>query len=659
MKLIEFGIAATIAILLCACGNQQPDPQTPPSDNQPGGMSAPNETISPSQAPGSKTRVKSTDEFVARTGSAIDAATHPGNALFADNCASCHDGRVPKAPAVVWLEMMTPDAILSSLDDGIMSQQASHLSTTEKEQITEYLTRTALDSYTPPAPPAKCESEALAFEGAPPAKQSWGHDTRRFIPAETAGMTRDDISDLKLKWAFAYPSAVRARSQPAIGWNTIFVGSQSGTVYAFDLDTGCVKWTFQTNAEVRTAIVADAETKRLYFGDILGRAYAIDAMTGEQIWRTLVDEHPNATITGSPTLGGGALFVPVSSLEVTSAADPNYACCTFRGSVSALDPATGEIKWKTHTIPEPPAQHDETSIGTAILGPSGAPVWTSPTYDPERDRVYVGSGENYSSPADENSDAVFAIDARSGKKIWQTQFTEGDAWNVGCMMGNENCPEENGPDVDLSASPLIVTLEDGRVIVVIGQKSAMTYGLDIDTGEILWERRLGHGGTQGGVHFGMATEGTTVYVPIVDMADTRDAREYDETINGSGIHAIDAASGDILWRAHADNICNGREYCDPGISAAATAIPGAVFAGHLDGRFRAYDGETGDILWSYDTTKPVETITGETASGGSMSGPGAAVADGHVVLNSGYGLYYHMPGNLLLVFATQQAGSDL
>lgn len=601
------------------------------------------------------TRVRTTDEFVARSGAAIDPETHPGKDLFQANCATCHNGQVPKAPATVWLEMMAPDAILGSLEGGVMSAQASHLEEAEKRQIAEYLTRVSLEAYVPPAPPKSCSADRMKFDGSPPAAVGWGHDTSRHIPSEVAGLDVAEIPSLTLKWAFAYPSAVRARSQPAIGWSTIFVGSQSGAVYAFDLDTGCVKWTYRATAEVRTGIIADAASNRLFFGDFLGRAYALDAFTGKEIWRTKVDDHPNATITGTPTLGGGRLYVPVSSLEVTSAADPSYACCTFRGAVVALDPLSGATLWKTHTIPEPPSQHAVTSVGTPVLGPSGAPVWTPPAYDSKRDWIFIGSGENYSSPADENSDALFAIDAKTGAKIWRRQFTKGDAWNVGCMMGNENCPAENGPDVDLSAAPVLVTA-DGKDLVIAGQKSGVAYGLDASNGEVLWERRLGHGGTQGGVHFGMAADGETVFVPIVDMADTHDARVYDKSRSGAGVHGVDALTGAVKWSNIADNVCDGRQFCDPGVSAAATSVPGAVFAGHLDGRLRAYDSKTGEVIWSFDTTKPVKTVSGETASGGSMSGPGAAIADGHVVANSGYGLYFHMPGNVLLVFAPARKG---
>ena len=596
-------------------------------------------------------RMTSLEELQARGGTPIDLETHPGQALFEQNCLSCHNGTVTKAPAVVWLEMLEPDMILSSMREGIMQQQAAHLSEDEQLHIAEYLARIELDDYVPPAPPPACTDASIGGSGAPPATVGWGHDNARFVPASVGGVTAADLPDMELKWAFAYPSSNRARSQPAVGWDTIFVGSQTGMVYAFDIDTGCTKWTYRAGAEVRTAIVADAENERLYFGDILGRVYAIDAMSGEQLWRVDADDHPNATITGTPTLGGGVLAVPISSLEVTSAADPNYSCCTFRGAVAALDPDTGEEIWKHYTVPEAPVEQGRTSVGSRILGPSGAPVWNSPTYDAARNRFYFGSGENYSSPADGNSDALFAVDATTGRRIFQLQFTENDAWNVGCMLGNENCPEENGPDLDIAASVLLVPTDDGGDMIVVGSKAGVVHGVDPDTGEQVWERRLGHGGTQGGVHFGLAAQGSTVYVPISDLADTYDGRVYDASINGAGIHAINATNGRVLWRSLADNICDDEAYCDPGISSAVTAIPGGVIAGHLDGRLFGYDRRNGNKVWSFNTRNPVETITGVEGRGGSMSGPGPAVYDGHVIVNSGYGLYFHMPGNVLLVFA--------
>jgi polyvinyl alcohol dehydrogenase (cytochrome) len=596
-------------------------------------------------------RIKSTDELQARVGPTIDVDNHPGKDLFLANCATCHNGGVPKAPQQIWLEMMAPDAILASMNGGIMSQQSAHLSVVERRQIAEYLLRTPLDSYKPPQQPPMCDAQNAGFDMAsPPAAVGWGHDNRRFTPANVAGLSKEQVPELKLKWAMAYPAGIRARSQPSIGWGAVFVGSHDGTVYALDLESGCTKWRFRATAEIRTGIVADAKTKRLYFGDVLARAYAIDAMTGKLVWQQKVDDHGNATITGTPTLGDGQLFVPISSLEVTAAADPKYACCTFRGAVAALDLATGKQRWKHYTVVETPRPQGKTGVGTNIIGPSGAPVWNSPTYDAATSRVYFGSGQNYSSPADGNSNTVFAVDAQSGKRIWATQLTAGDAWNVGCMMGNENCPKEEGPDLDVAPSVLIIPIGAGKTMIVAGQKSGDVYGLDPANGKPVWKTTLGHGGTQGGVHFGMAAQGRQVFVPINDMADTRDGRVYDASKRGAGLHSIDAATGKVFWRVLADNVCGDREFCDPGISSAVTAVPGLVFAGHLDGRFRIHDGPSGKILWSIDTTKKFKTITGEMAHGGSMSGPGAAIANGHVVVNSGYGLYYHMPGNLLMVF---------
>ena len=617
----------------------------------PVGAQPPASAAAPGEAP-TLHRITSTDDFQAKGAAQIDPATHPGNALFKQHCAMCHEGRVPKAPSPTFLGMMAPDAIVAALTTGPMKAQGAALDPGQRVAIAEYLTRIPYASYRRPPPPKQCTGAAARFDMADvPQPIGWGLDNRRFVPAAVAGLTKAQVPSLRLKWAFAYPAALRARSQPVVAWGTLFVGSQDGTVYAFDPASGCVRWSHRFAAEVRTGIVPDAATRRLYFGDLVGRAHAMDALTGKELWSTKLDDHADATITGTPTLGGGLLYVPVSSLEVAQAGDPAYPCCTFRGSVVALDPATGKVRWQAHTVPEAPVAQPHASGGAPIFGPSGAPVWGSPTYDAGTKRVYFGSGENYSSPADENSDAMFAVDAATGRRLWRTQLTRGDAWNVGCMLGNKSCPKENGPDYDLAASVLLIPLPGGRHILVGGQKSGVAWGVDPDSGRVIWSRPMGHGGTQGGVHFGMAADGTRIFVPVNDMADTGDARVYDPKLRGAGLHALDAATGKAIWDAPAIDRCKGVRYCDPGISAAVTAMPGVVFAGHLDGMFRAYDSATGAILWQADTTTPVTTVTGESGHGGGMSGAGPAIWHGTVIVNSGYGMYSHMAGNLLMVFA--------
>ena len=582
-----------------------------------------------------------------------DAERLPGAPLYRQHCAGCHEGRVPKAPHRTFLAMMPVDQIRASLSEGVMRQQAAALSDAQRAQIAEYLTGDPVESARPGAAPPRCRGSAAEFDrSAKPRAVGWGADlaNTRFIPAEESRLAAADVPRLELAWAYRFPGALRARSQATAAYGALYVGSQDGTVYALDAKSGCLRWSHRVSAEVRTAIVVGGgASPTAYFGDLIGRVHAVDALRGTPRWTIRADDHPNTTITGSPVLHGGRLYVPLSSLEVTSAADPRYECCSFRGSVLALDAATGATLWKRYAIDEEPREVGRSSLGTRQLAPSGAPIWSAPTLDLARGVLYAGTGENYSSPANARSDAVLALDLASGAVRWTWQAVARDAWNVGCMIPNESCPAENGPDFDLGAGTLLA----GDVLA-IGQKSGEVLALSTDgTGRVLWRKRLGRGSIQGGVHWGLASDGKTLFVPINDM-DARDGRTYAGSPR-PGLYALALASGELLWSAPADDVCRGREFCDPGISAAVTAIPGVVFAGHLDGRLRAYDASTGALLWQYDTTREVETLTGEHAAGGSMSGPGPTVHDGMVYVSSGYGLYYHMPGGLLLAFRVKPA----
>jgi polyvinyl alcohol dehydrogenase (cytochrome) len=589
------------------------------------------------------------------------AEAHPGEPLFAQYCASCHLGQVPKAPHKMFLQMMAPDAIFASLDVGIMRSHAEKLSTPQKHAVASYLggdqPRIALRA------PACTAAAALFDTRREPAASGWGitPENTRLIDAGTAGLAAADLPRLELRWAFAFPGAQRARSQPAVAYGAVYVGSQDGTVYALDEESGCVRWTFRAPAEVRTAIVVEAPasararngTPLVFFGDLLARIYAVDAFTGTLRWSHRTDDHPNATITAAPALHDGTLYAATSSLEVTSAADPAYECCSFRGSVTALDAVTGQPRWKSYTIADPPREAGRTRVGTRILAPSGAPVWNTPAIDAPRGVLYVGTGENYSSPASDTSDALLAFRLADGALAWHAQKTTGDAWNVACMLpDNPNCPVENGPDVDFGAGVIILRDPAGRDLLLAGQKSGAVYGVDPDLrGRIVWARKVGRGGIQGGVHFGMATDGERLFVPISDMRDEHDGRRHTEP-SRAGLYALDPRTGAELWAAPADDVCAGRQFCDPGISAAITAIPGAVLAGHMDGRLRAYAAGSGKLLWEVDTTREWSTVSGEVARGGSFGGgAGPMVVDGKVFAVSGYGLYFHMPGNVLLVFA--------
>ena len=586
-----------------------------------------------------------------------------GEQIFDQYCAKCHQGQVAKAPHRMFLQMMAPDAIQAAMDTGIMRAQAVGLTESQKAQVATWL---GGEHAAPPLPAPTCTGKAAYFDTRQaPAASGWGitPENTRFIDGATAGLAAADVPKLKLKWAFAFPNAQRARSQPAVGYGAVYVGSQNGTVYALDSETGCVRWTFRATAEVRTAVVieppAAASTRHatpmVYFGDLIARVYALDAYTGQLRWVVKADDHPNATVTAAPVLRDGRLYVSVSSLEVTSAADPNYECCTFRGSLLALDAVTGATQWKSYTIPETPREVGRTKVGTRILAPSGAPVWNSAVVDVKRGALYVGTGENYSTPAGDTSDAILAFRMSDGQMLWHAQKTRGDAWNVACMLkDNPNCPPEDGPDFDFGAASMLFRRPGSPDLLLSGQKSGMVYGTDPDAhGRIVWSQRVGRGGIQGGVHFGMASDGEKLFVPISDMKDEHNGKTFTDP-SRAGLYALDPTTGKFIWSTPADDVCGDRKFCDPGISASITAIPGVVFAGHMDGRLRGYDAATGKVVWEVDTTQPWKTVSGEVAHGGSFGGgAGPMVVGGTLYAASGYGIYFHMPGNVLLAFSPE------
>ena len=590
----------------------------------------------------------------------IDREALPGAAIYHERCQHCHEGQAPKAPSRTFVEMMTPEAIYRALSAGIMQTQAAGLSEPDQRHVAEYLSGVPFGASKPPAS-IPCTGTAARFDvGIRPDTVGWGFNpgNTHFVPAAAAKLSLSEIPRLKVKWAFAYPAAVRARSQPTFAFGALYVGSQDGTVYALDAKTGCIRWTYQTTAEVRTPIVIPASQgslKRAFFGDLIGRVHAVDATTGRELWQQRVDDHPSATITAAPVYEAGKLYVAVSSLE-EGTVDPKYPCCTFRGSVVAYDAATGRRLWKRYTIKEQPRLRGTTHIGTKIFAPSGAAVWNTPTVDAGRGLLYVGTGNNYTGPADDRSNSVLALDLRSGRVVWAWQVVAGDAWNVGCMVGLDNCPANSGPDADIGSGTILGTTPGGTQRLFIGLKSGAVVAIDPSRHDhALWSNRVGRGSIQGGVQFGMAYDGTRLYVPIADMTNSMDssnkARDAGAGPPRPGLYALDPSTGKLLWASPADDVCAGREFCDAGILASIAAIPGAVFAGHMDGRLRAYDAASGKVVWQYDTTQPEATLGGVVAHGGSIGGGGPVIHDGMVYTNSGYGLYFHMPGNVLLAFS--------
>ncbi len=592
-----------------------------------------------------------------------------GAALYQTHCARCHEGQVKRAPHRDGMSRLPAVMVLHSLERGRMKFLGMARTNQERRALAEWITGRQL-----PPPTEKDETVAGFCEDAPgtftvedgaPQWNGWGVDpfNTRFQSAEAAGISADQVPNLKVKWVFGLPMDFRV-SQPTVVGGRVFIGSLQGRVYSLDAKTGCLYWSVKTATGVRATPVVDnlpATTPPryvVYVGDAAANVYALDARTGKELWKVDVDDHPLARITGTPKTHGNRLYVATTSLEELAGADPTYECCTFRGKIMALNRFNGKLVWKAYTIPEPPAPVRKNAIGVQLWGPSGATVWSSPTLDPERNRLYVATGDNYSDPASLTSDAVMAFDMRSGAALWSKQFTVGDAWNVACEIGDDtNCPQARGPDLDFASPPILRIMPDGRRIILAGQKSGVMHAIDPDrNGEILWQERVGKGGLLGGIQWGSAADATQVYVALsdvvrktVEQADGSWTRVLDGSVGG-GLFALDIESGERKW--HVPPVgCGDRPQCSPAQSAAVSALPGVVFSGSVDGHLRGYATDTGQVIWDYNAVQEYASTNGVTTKGGSFDGPGPTIVDGMLYVHSGYGYRGGMPGNALLAFS--------
>ncbi|MGE3578002.1 MAG: PQQ-binding-like beta-propeller repeat protein [Vicinamibacterales bacterium] len=578
--------------------------------------------------------------------------------LFIDRCSQCHDdGENPApaanagarpAPALNALRSKTAEAVFGMMDGaGLMAPHTKGWSVDDRRRVAEYITGKKLalvDTLAPAegrcdfAPPAVTLVKASMSDG-------WGMDAGngRFQTAAQAGLAAAAVPTLKLKWAFGFPGATHAYSQPTVAAGRVYVGSEAGLVYAIDAQSGCYHWAFAADAAVRSgvAIGASAFTEGqalIYFGDIRGTVYAVDARTGVLAWREKVDTHPMGRITGTPVLAADRLYVPVSGVgEEAQAGNPNYECCTFRGSLVSLDAHTGTVYWKAYAIAEAPRKVGTKPNGLDQYAPAGASIWSAPTVDLARGAVYVGTGNGFTQPAADTTDAVLAFSLKDGSLLWKRQLLAGDA--VG-----------GGPDFDIGASVILRALPGGRSVLVVGQKSGEVYALDPDRqGAEVWKVRLSAGALWGGIEWGMAADAQFVYVPISDYPFRADGKP--PTPEAGLLVALRLDTGRQVWAQRGIARCpDPGPACHPAKSAAITATPAAVFAGSLDGMLRAYATKDGAVLWETDTAVPFTTVNNVAARGGSINGAGPVVAGGMVFVNSGYS-FAAVGGNALLAFA--------
>jgi polyvinyl alcohol dehydrogenase (cytochrome) len=581
--------------------------------------------------------------------SSLSAQDTDGRAVFARACVTCHDDKPEsRAPNREALRSRSPQAILTSLLTGAMRMQGARLTGAERRAVVEYVTGKPLGVPSSDPSAGRCaSSEPLGNVAAMPQWNGWGPTVTNthFQPAAQAGLSASQVPRLRLKWALGFPDSSVAFSQPSVAGGRVFVGSHSGVVYALDARSGCIYWTFAAASGVRTAPVLGPRPEgtgyAVYFGDLSGHVYSVDANTGRQIWIKQVEDHPYGRITGSPTLFEGRLYVPIASLEESMAGVIDYSCCSFRGSLVALNAATGEQAWRTFTISAPLQPRGKNAAGVVQQGPSGAPIWTTPTIDERRRLIYASTGNMYAGPQQPTSDAVMAFRLDTGQVVWTKQMTPNDVFP--CRASN--CLDDRGEDFDFGTAPVLTTLPGGKSIIVIGQKSGVGWAIDPDRqGEVIWQYKAGVGGTLGGIEWGTATDAEHAYFPVSD-------------INGDqpgGLHAVTLTTGERAWvAAPPPLLCPPGPGCNAAQSAAITVIPGVIFSGSNDGGVRAYSATDGSILWTYDTNREFATVNQVPARGSSLIGPGPTVVGGMVYVNSGYGQYGGRAGNVLLAFGVE------
>jgi polyvinyl alcohol dehydrogenase (cytochrome) len=620
------------------------------------------------------------------------STAQPGNgqAIFEARCKFCHDPAIDRAPNRATLATIPAAQIVEILTNGVMQPMASGMSQADKLAVAAFLTGaqpapaaapqpdpSEAHPAPPPAPTARPAAAAVdkmcATNGPIQASASdWnsvGFDANSTRYQPNPGLKATDVPKLKLKWSYAMAGG----GMPTVVGDWLFTTSR-GKLYAMDAKTGCVHWAVDAGSRTTPMVIKSAISPSgwaTFLGERNRTVRAFDAQTGKELWKSeVLDNNPVAGITGTPVVSGDQIFVPLTSGEEPAARNDKYVCCTFRGSLAALDLKTGKKQWQAVVITEPMRTLGKNAAGTEMKGPAGGAIWSSPTADAKRGLVYVTTGDSYTVAETKGADAIVAFDMKTGAIRWSTQVTEKDNYIMGCEAEKKpaNCPTPLGPDHDFGASPILATLAGGKQVLMAGQKSGQTYGLDPATGKMLWTRRVGGGGALGGIEWGMASDNKRLYVANSDIVALFDeaaktsgqvspAGDQAQAPAKPGLYAINPVSGAVLWSAPAPIApCKyagdrSRDYakgaCIRAQSQAPSVIPGVVFSGTTDGWFRAYDAATGKVIWADSTTaRTYQTVNGVmNQPGGSLDGLGAAVAGGMVYVMSGFNGAANTGGN--------------
>jgi polyvinyl alcohol dehydrogenase (cytochrome) len=591
-----------------------------------------------------------------RGGAALQG-TESGWSTFQTRCSICHSNPGPnQGPTAEAIRLMTPEKITEALTTGKMKTQGAELNEGQIRRVSEFMSGRPMGSIgagDAKDMPNKCTNNP-AITNLNAGWIGWGIDNgnTRFQPARGAGLTAAQVPNLKLKWAFGFPKGETSSSQPTVAGGRIFVASDNGYIYSLDAATGCVYWSFEGGSIVRGAVTVGPVTGQgnarfaVFFGDGHANIFALNAQDGRQLWKTKVDNHVVARITAGTKYYDGKVIVPVSSSEEFSSGNPGYPCCTSRGSVVALDANTGRQIWKSWVVSGDPKPVKTMANGVTIYAPGGGGVWNTPTIDPVRNAIYIGTGDATTAPSPKTTDAIMAVDIKSGDLLWAFQADENDVFMGGCngAQRSDACPTPMGPDLDIGNPPILKTLPNGKRVLIAGTKRGHVFALDPDDNGKLLYRVLastgapaptappaggGRGGGGGSIVWGGTADDQNVYYGAGGAA---------------GLVAFRIGTGEKVWSFTAPT--GGGSF-----GAAPTSIPGVVFEGSSTGRLYAVSTVDGKQLWEFNTAQDFTTVNRVSAKGGAISTTGATIADGRVFITSGYAISSAASGgNVLLAF---------
>jgi len=600
---------------------------------------------------------------------ATDEAPPPGKAVYDQFCAACHNAPPAgdRAPPVASLRKMSAQTITTALTTGVMKPIGDGLDRRQLRDVVSYLAAPEGPSGTGWIDDNRCGPERQAVDlTAKPAQIGYGvdHDNSRSMTAAQAGLSGKQLANLEVAWSFVMPRTSGLRGQGVVVGNTLFYpAGQAGYVVALDTQTGCVKWA--TPGGVRASLAYGQLGKdgpwAVVGGDGAGNLIAFEAKTGKVAWKVDPRHDKSVPLSGTPVFAGDKIVVPISAIDVANSMRETFACCKAHGAVALVNAADGKVLWTWHTMPDAQPLGRKNAKGIDVYGPSGAPIWSSPSVDLKAGVVYTATGENTSPPATGTSDSLIAIDLSTGKQKWGFQALANDVWNMSCPIGSPTGGRPPGANCFFAAEGSVLRDHDfgggpviwrgkGKSLILGGQKSGDVWALDAKTGKQVWHHQFGKGTALGGVHWGLAADAKYVFAPIADPG-------VPEADNAAGLYAIDVASGKVAWSWKAAADCaNGRKArvptCDSkfGISAPPLVVDGTVVAGGLDGRVYVFEAASGKLLSSFDTAVPFTGVNKVTGAGGSIDAAGPFAGAGMLFISSGYASFGQQAGNALVAY---------